>query len=126
VSPDHAIAFHHFLVHHSQEVCPLDESRIDCAHCSVRRICAFYQASADRRRKRAPSKNSRSVPTRTPKRPSHASDRAATNGRRAAIRKSASSGSTARSSSSSRAAGSKSLRLRTLGTKAKSRGGSVR
>jgi endonuclease III len=60
VEPGKAIAVHHFLLNHSQEYCPPEEEKVNCSHCCMRRMCAFYSASAVKRKRREGVKNSRS------------------------------------------------------------------
>ncbi|MGQ9592156.1 MAG: hypothetical protein ACUVYA_17890, partial [Planctomycetota bacterium] len=59
LAPENALAVHHFLLNHSQEYCPPDETNLACERCCMRRVCAFYAWSASRRKRRPPARNSR-------------------------------------------------------------------
>ena len=51
VHPEKALALHHFLLNHSHEYCPPEESTVDCRRCAMRHMCAFYAHSNSRHRK---------------------------------------------------------------------------
>lgn len=52
VAPENALAVHHFLLNHSQEYCPSDETNLACERCCMRRVCTFYAWGASKRKRR--------------------------------------------------------------------------
>jgi endonuclease III len=61
VEPARALHLHHFLLNHSREVCPPDETRIDCPHCGVREMCAFYARTKNKNRRKSASRDVRKL-----------------------------------------------------------------
>lgn len=57
VEPSSALHLHHFLLNHSREVCPPDETRVDCQHCGMREMCAFYARTKNKNRRKSESKS---------------------------------------------------------------------
>lgn len=57
ISPERTLSLHHYLLNHSREFCPIDDTNLDCPHCSLRKICSYYA--------RMNVKRSKSIPRRS-------------------------------------------------------------
>jgi len=75
VEPDGALKLHHFLLNHSREVCPPDETRIDCPRCGMREMCAFYARTKNKNRRKNPPKGVRKLVPSTAKKANASSKR---------------------------------------------------
>jgi endonuclease-3 len=42
VEPERGLSFHHFVLDHSHTTCPPQEEGLDCPHCRIRSLCAYY------------------------------------------------------------------------------------
>ena len=83
VDPARALLLHHFLLDHSLTTCPPNEELVDCPHCGIRQMCAFFQRNGRRHPRRSTTERARAA--RRQSRPSRTSARkAAKSGARAA------------------------------------------
>jgi len=57
IDPEQALSFHHFFLDLSRETCPLDEEKVQCPSCMIRRSCNYYE----RRQRHLNGKNGRSL-----------------------------------------------------------------
>jgi hypothetical protein len=60
LKPEQILAFHHYLLQHSRETCPPDETELQCASCQMRRVCNYYAAL--NRKARAGTNSAKGVP----------------------------------------------------------------
>ena len=51
VEEDSLLPFHHFLVRHSQEICPPDEDNVQCKVCALTKYCQYYERVGKRKKK---------------------------------------------------------------------------
>lgn len=43
VEKDQALAFHHFFLKHSREICPPEDENVQCKSCGIRGACSYYE-----------------------------------------------------------------------------------